>query len=77
MRVFGAAGWDRDAFLFPGVGLSFGAIRLPKYPVIVLNLKMPSALLGFQVGGILGYRFLQRYRVTVDLERSELRLTAT
>jgi tetratricopeptide (TPR) repeat protein len=77
VRVFGVAGWDRDAFLFPGVGLSFGAIRLPKYPVIVLNLKMPSALLGIQVGGIVGHRFLQRYRVAIDLERSELRLKAT
>jgi predicted aspartyl protease len=77
VRVFGVAGWDRDAFLFPGLGLSFGAIRFPTYTAVVLNLKMPSALLGFQVGGIVGHGFLQRYRVAIDLERSELRLKPT
>ena len=35
---------------------------------------MPSALLGFQVGGIVGHRFLSNYRVSIDLERSTLRL---
>jgi hypothetical protein len=36
---------------------------------------MPSALLGYQVGGIVGHRFLSRYRVGIDLERSVLRLS--
>jgi hypothetical protein len=31
-------------------------------------------LLGFQVGGIVGHRFLAPYRVSMDLEKSELRL---
>ena len=34
----------------------------------------PSALLGFQLGGIVGHRFLSNYRVGIDLERSMLRL---
>jgi hypothetical protein len=38
--------------------------------VVVLNLRAPSALLGFQLGGIVGHRFLSKYRVTIDLERS-------
>jgi hypothetical protein len=32
-------------------------------------------LLGFRVGGIVGHKFLGNYRVAMDLERSELRLT--
>jgi hypothetical protein len=40
----------------------------------VLNLGTPSALLGFKLGGIVGHRFLSRYRVGIDLEHSVLRL---
>ena len=40
----------------------------------VLNLETPSALLGFQVGGIVGHKFLSKYRVGIDLEHSVLRL---
>jgi hypothetical protein len=38
--------------------------------VVVLNLQAPSAVLGFQLGGIVGHRFLSRYRLTIDVERS-------
>jgi hypothetical protein len=31
-------------------------------------------LLGFQLGGIVGHRFLSGYRVSMDIGRSELRL---
>jgi Flp pilus assembly protein TadD/predicted aspartyl protease len=74
LRVFGSSGWDKDAFLMPGVDLSFDAIRYTNFPVVVLNLNMPSALLGFRLGGIVGHRFLSKYRVGIDLERSVLRL---
>jgi tetratricopeptide (TPR) repeat protein len=74
LRVFGSSGWDKDAFLMPGVDLSFDAIRYTNFPVVVLNLNAPSALLGFQLGGIVGHKFLSRYRVGIDLERSQLRL---
>ena len=75
LKVYGSSGWDRDAFLLPGVNLEFSDIRYTNFPVVVLNLNTPSALLGFQVGGIVGHKFLSRYRVAVDLERSVLRLT--
>jgi predicted aspartyl protease len=75
LRVFGSSGWDRDAFLLPGVNLSFNEIRYTNFPVVVLNLETPSALLGFQVGGIVGHKFLSKYRVAIDLENSLLRLT--
>ena len=39
-----------------------------------LNLDAPSALLGFQLGGIVGHKFLSKYRVGIDLEHSVLRL---
>jgi tetratricopeptide (TPR) repeat protein len=74
LKVFGSSGWDRDAFLLPGVNLSFSGIRYNNFPVVVLNLETPSALLGFQVGGIVGHKFLSKYRVGIDLEHSVLRL---
>ncbi len=58
----------------PGVDLSFNDIHYTNFPVVVLNLHAPSALLGFQLGGIVGHRFLSKYRVGIDLERSVLRL---
>ncbi|HEV8316433.1 MAG TPA: aspartyl protease family protein [Vicinamibacterales bacterium] len=74
LKVYGTSGWDRDAFLLPGVNLNFDAIEYRNFPVVVLNLRAPSVLLGFRVGGIVGHKFLGNYRVAMDLERSELRL---
>lgn len=75
LRVYGSSGWDTEAFLLPGVNLAFDSgIEYRNFSVIVLNLDTPSALLGFQVGGIVGHRFLSNYRVSIDLERSTLRL---
>jgi Flp pilus assembly protein TadD/predicted aspartyl protease len=77
LQVFGSSGWDRDAFLMPGVNLSFDRLlSYDNYSVVVLNLNTPSALLGFQLGGIVGHKFLSKYRVGIDLERSVLRLKA-
>jgi predicted aspartyl protease len=76
LKVFGSSGWDKEAFLMPGVDLSFDTIRYTNFPVVVLNLNTPSALLGFQLGGIVGHKFLSRYRVGIDLEKSVLRLRA-
>jgi tetratricopeptide (TPR) repeat protein len=74
LKVFGSSGWDKDAFLLPGVDLSFDTIKYTNFPVVVLNLNTPSALLGFQLGGIVGHKFLSKYRVGIDLENSVLRL---
>jgi tetratricopeptide (TPR) repeat protein len=76
LKVFGASGWDRDAFLMPGVNLAFEDIVFRNLPVVVLNLRTPSVLLGFQLGGIVGHGFLSKYRVGIDLDRSVLRLKA-
>ena len=51
-----------------GVDLVFDSIHFTKIPVVVLNLRAPSALLGFQLGGIVGHKFLSKYRVTIDLD---------
>jgi predicted aspartyl protease len=74
LKVYGSSGWDRDAFLMPGVDLAFDTIQYKNFPVVVLNLYAPSALLGFQLGGIVGHKFLSHYRVGIDLEHSLLRL---
>ena len=74
LRVWGTSGWDRDAFLMPGVDLEFDEIAYRNFPMVVLNLRAPSLLLGFRVGGIVGHQFLAPYRVSMDLVRSELRL---
>ena len=74
LRVWGTSGWDRDAFLMPGVNLDFDRIEYRNFPMVVLNLRAPSLLLGFQLGGIVGHKFLSEYRVSMDLTKSELRL---
>jgi predicted aspartyl protease/Tfp pilus assembly protein PilF len=74
LKVYGTSGWDPDAFLMPGVDLMFDAIPYKNFPVVVLNLNAPSALLGFQLGGIVGHKFLSKYRVGIDMDRSVLRL---
>ena len=58
LKVYGTSGWDTDAFLMPNVDLAFDSIHFSKIPVVVLNLRAPSALLGFQLGGIVGHKFL-------------------
>lgn len=75
LQVFGISGWDRDAFLMPGVTLAFDDVALTNASVVVLNLRAPSVLLGYRVGGTVGHRFLSRYRVTIDLQRSVLGLS--
>ena len=74
LKVWGTSGWDRDAFLLPGNDLDFDRIEYRNFPLVVLNLRAPSVLLGFQLGGIVGHKFLSNYRVSMDLEQSELRL---
>jgi predicted aspartyl protease/Flp pilus assembly protein TadD len=74
LRVYGASGLDPEAYLLPGVTLALGSLTLPNQPVVVLDLRAPSVLLGYEVGGILGYRLLGKYRVDFDLDRAVLRL---
>ena len=77
LRVYGTSGWDRDAFLMPGVNLNFTSkIEYRNLSVVVLNLRAPSVLLGFRLGGIVGYKFLSRYKVTIDLDKSVVQLQA-
>jgi tetratricopeptide (TPR) repeat protein len=74
-RVFGSAGWDPSAFLLPYVTIELAPKVGPSGgSVVVLNLDAPSGLLGFDLGGIIGHEFLQRYRVSIDLVRSEVGL---
>jgi tetratricopeptide (TPR) repeat protein len=74
LKVYGTSGWDRDAFLLPGMNLNFDQIEYKNMPLVVLNLRAPSVLLGFELGGIVGHNFLSHYRVALDVNRSELRL---
>lgn len=74
LRVWGIMGLDSEAFVLPFVNLDFDKIQYQRYAVAVLNLRAPSVLLGFQLGGILGYSFLSEYRVMMDVARGELRL---
>jgi tetratricopeptide (TPR) repeat protein len=74
LHVWGINGLDKDAFVLPGVDLAFDEIEYRNFGVAVLNLRAPSVLLGFQLGGILGHNFLSGYRVAMDVARGELRL---
>ena len=75
LRVHGLEGVDESAFLLPGVDLDIASISYRGIGVAVLDLRSPSVLLGFQVGGIVGHAFLADRRVSFDLARSELRLS--
>jgi aspartyl protease family protein len=74
LKIYGVSGWDRSAYLRPGVDLAFDDIRYTNFSVVVLDLDAPSLLLGYQLGGIVGRTFLRNYRVDIDLEWSVLRL---
>ncbi len=74
IKVWGVTGLDPGAYVLPGVDLAFEQIQYRNFSVAVLNLRAPSVLLGFQLGGILGYNFLSEYRVAMDVARGELRL---
>jgi predicted aspartyl protease len=76
LKVYGTSGWDPSAFLLTGLNLEFDRVRLQNHAVVVLDLEAPSALLGFELGGIVGHKFLSRYDVTIDLPRSRVRLRA-
>ncbi len=74
LKVYGTSGWDRDAFLLPGVDLAVDEVRMDRSSLVVLNLRAPSVLLGYEVGGILGHKFLSRYTVSLDLGSATMRL---
>ena len=76
LRLFDAWGTRQDdAYLLtPGVDLSFGAVRLTQYPVVIRSWPDVEAVHGFEMGGILGHNFLRRYRVSIDLSRRVVRL---
>ena len=42
--------------------------------LVVLNLRAPSVLLGYELGGILGHKFLSKYRVSLDIDGGMMRL---
>ena len=53
-------------------GSRFDRIEYRNFSLVVLNLRAPSLLLGFQLEDV-GHKFLAPYRVSMDLEQSELR----
>ena len=74
-RVFGTSGWDDTAFLLPFLEIAIApGVGSSQRSVVVLNLDAPSALLGFEMGGILGHEFLRHYVVRIDLARAEVGL---
>ena len=75
VRVYGTSGWDRTAFLFPYLDIELApGVGTSQRSVVVLNLDAPSALLGYEMGGIIGHQFLRDYVVRIDLMRSEVSL---
>jgi predicted aspartyl protease/Flp pilus assembly protein TadD len=72
-RVYGTSGWDKTAFLLPYLDIALApGLGTSQRSVVVLNLDAPSALLGFEIGGILGHDFLRHYVLRIDLERAEV-----
>ena len=74
-RVYGTSGWDDTAFLLPFLEIALApGVGTSQRSVVVLNLDAPSALLGFELGGILGHEFLRDYVLRIDLARAEVGL---
>lgn len=75
VHVYGTSGWDRGAFLLPYLEIELApGVGTSQRSVAVLNLDAPSALLGYEMGGILGHEFLRHYFVRIDLGRGEVAL---
>jgi hypothetical protein len=75
VQVYGTSGWDRTAFLLPFLEIELApGVGTSQKSVAVLNLDAPSALLGYEMGGILGHEFLRHYIVRIDLARAEVGL---
>jgi predicted aspartyl protease/Flp pilus assembly protein TadD len=75
VHVYGTSGWDRGAFLLPYLEIELApGVGTSQRSVAVLNLDAPSALLGYEMGGILGHEFLRHYFVRIDLARGEVAL---
>jgi predicted aspartyl protease len=75
VNVYGTSGWDRTAFLLPFLDIELApGVGTSQKSVAILNLDAPSALLGYEMGGILGHDFLHHYIIRIDLERAEVAL---
>jgi hypothetical protein len=69
-EVYGTSGKDESAFLLPYVDLLLApGVGSSQRSLVVINFDAPSALLGFELGGLLGHDFLKRYVVAIDLTR--------
>ena len=75
VRVWGTSGWDRSAYLLPYTDVELAPGHgLKNKSVPVLDLGPMSAVLGINVGGIIGHELLSQYEITVDLVRHEVGL---
>lgn len=69
-EVYGTSGKDESAFLMPYVDLLLApGVGSSQRSMVVINFDAPSALLGFELGGLIGHDFLKRYVVAIDLTR--------
>lgn len=69
-EVYGTSGKDDSAFLIPYVDLLLApGAGTSQRSLVVINFDAPSALLGFELGGLIGHDFLRRYVVAIDLHR--------
>ena len=49
LRVYGTSGWDRDAFLMPGVDLDFDQIAYRNFPLVAYGSKPSWSASGARV----------------------------
>ena len=75
VRVWGTSGWDRSAYLLPYTNVELAQGHgLKNSSVPVLDLMPMSAILGVNLGGIIGHDLLSQYEISIDLVRHELGL---
>jgi tetratricopeptide (TPR) repeat protein len=76
VRAWGSSGWDQSAFLLPYTDLELSpGFGFHNRALAVLDLAAVSAVIGVDLGGIIGHDLLSSYRVSVDLDRHELGLS--
>jgi predicted aspartyl protease len=76
VRAWGTSGWDQSAFLLPFVKIELSpGVGFANKSLAVLDLGAISALIGVDLGGIIGHDLLSNYRVSIDLDRHELGLS--
>lgn len=75
--IAGVGGSDGSVLVVPGVTLKTPVESKRLDQVVAINLQEISRMLQTEISGVLGYDFLQNYKLTLDYYRAEIRLESS